>query len=241
MAFDHDSSTPPDATLEVPPLVGGRLRRFAPVVIAVEVGLVLMLAVLVWHATKGGWFDRAVGERLYAPPGSVPRVSFTLISVLGLPAVAMASAVGIGLAVWRRMRNVLMALFPPAAVILSVILESIVKVLVSRARPDTALLVHVHGRSFPSGHATATTALALTAAVLAYALRIHHRRLVLVAGAAYALAVCLARIALGVHYLTDVVAGAALAGAVVLSAALVLGHLATARRWPHRAPVTRVG
>jgi membrane-associated phospholipid phosphatase len=234
MAVVHDSSTPPDATLEVPPLVGGRLRRFAPVVIAVEVGLVLMLAVLVWHATKGGW-------RLYAPPGSVPRVSFTLISVLGLPAVAMASAVGIGLAVWRRMRNVLMALFPPAAVILSVILESIVKVLVSRARPDTALLVHVHGRSFPSGHATAATALALTAAVLAYALRIHHRRLVLVAGAAYALGVCLARIALGVHYLTDVVAGAALAGAVVLSAALVLGHLATGRRWPHRAPVTRVG
>lgn len=240
MAVIRDSTTAPETTLEVPALVGGRLRRFAPVVIAVEVGLVMILSVLVWHATKGGWFDRAVGERLYASPGSAPRASFTLISFFGLPVVAMASAVCIGLAVWRRLRNVLMALFPPAAVILSVILGSIVKIVVSRARPDTALLVHVHGRSFPSGHATAATALALTAVVVAYALRIHHRRLVLVAAAAYAVLVCLARIALGVHYLTDVVAGAALAGAVVLSAALVLGHLATART-AARAPATRVG
>jgi YegS/Rv2252/BmrU family lipid kinase len=89
----------------------------------------------------------------------------------------------------------------------------------SRPRPDYAHM-HLLDGAFPSGHASGTAALAGTAMVLAtmFLRRRGQRRLVAVGGVLLALLLGLDRLFLGVHGLTDVVAGFALAAAVVCGA-----------------------
>ncbi|MBC3764220.1 phosphatase PAP2 family protein [Quadrisphaera sp. RL12-1S] len=84
------------------------------------------------------------------------------------------------------------------------------KRLVDRPRPPAAeALDHPLDPSFPSGHATASAALATGLAVLAVAaLRSAVARVLAVAAsAAYSLVVGLSRVYLGAHWLTDVLAG----------------------------------
>lgn len=89
--------------------------------------------------------------------------------------------------------------------------SSAVKHAAGRARPDVGPLVEATGFSFPSGHATAAAACLLAFALLAARGRSRAAQVVIygVAGAA-AGAVAASRVMLGVHWLTDVVAGLAL-------------------------------
>lgn len=91
------------------------------------------------------------------------------------------------------------------------VLCNLVKWLVDRARPDILPLSDPLGSSFPSGH---TTAAAASMAAFALLLgRGHGRRTkAVLAGAAAGIAVAVAasRVFLGVHWLTDVLAGLAL-------------------------------
>ncbi|MET9799432.1 phosphatase PAP2 family protein [Streptomyces sp. NPDC006368] len=81
-----------------------------------------------------------------------------------------------------------------------------VKRVVRRPRPDGSASAYPVGRhSFPSSHATSATA----AAVLFGALRPPARHL----AAPVAAAMCLSRLVLGVHYPTDIAAGALLGAA----------------------------
>ena len=108
---------------------------------------------------------------------------------------------------WRH-RRVAPALFPATAVIVTVVVDNTVKLLVHRARPDIARLVGAAGSSFPSGHSAAAAA---TWAALALLYGRHRSRRVqaILAGiaAAIAIAVAASRVLLGVHWLTDVIAG----------------------------------
>lgn len=85
-----------------------------------------------------------------------------------------------------------------------------IKQVVDRARPDLLRLSGFAGTSFPSGHAAAAAATFAAAAMLLGRRRSLHTRAVL-AGAAtgVACAVAATRVALGVHWLTDVTAGLA--------------------------------
>jgi membrane-associated phospholipid phosphatase len=87
-------------------------------------------------------------------------------------------------------------------------LSNAIKVIVDRARPDLSPLTGFSGTSFPSGHATAAAATWACVAFLVGRRRHRHVRALLV-GAAVALAVAVAatRVALGVHWTTDVIAG----------------------------------
>ena len=129
------------------------------------------------------------------------------------------------LAVRRRRGAALACLAVPGAVALT---EFVLKPLVGRT---------IHGAylCFPSGHATASFALATTCAVL-LARPARRRlpgavRLLLVLGAAVvAAAVATAMVALGHHYFTDAVAGTAVGLGMVLLTALLIDWAAGSPR-----------
>jgi undecaprenyl-diphosphatase len=97
---------------------------------------------------------------------------------------------------------------------------------IDRSRPVFAHdFVHVIGPSFPSGHAsgTASTYLPIALVCCAFLPRAGGRRVVMATSISVCLAVAATRVLLGVHYLSDVVAG------------LALGAAATAAFWPGQA------
>jgi undecaprenyl-diphosphatase len=81
----------------------------------------------------------------------------------------------------------------------------------------TAVLAHELDYSFPSGHATGATALALTVILLVVALESRHRHLWIALAGGYGIAICLSRLLLGVHYVTDILGAVALATGGVLA------------------------
>jgi undecaprenyl-diphosphatase len=98
-------------------------------------------------------------------------------------------------------------------------LDKVLKPLVGRDRPDFDRLVEIGGKSFPSGHATGVTALWLAVGLVVH-LRTQGRfKWIWWLCGGVILLVCVTRPYLGVHYPTDVIAGAALsAGWVALCA-----------------------
>ncbi len=133
------------------------------------------------------------------------------------------------LIVWRTKR------YGPALVMLATVasasmLCTIVKLIVGRERPPQSIQLMLETDfSFPSGHVTGTAALSLMLALLA---GIHRSRGVraLLLGIALAVTVAVActRMYLGVHWLTDVVAGALLAACAVTLGGYALHRLDSA-------------
>jgi undecaprenyl-diphosphatase len=102
-------------------------------------------------------------------------------------------------------------------------LDKILKPIVGRERPDFDRLIEIGGNSFPSGHATGITALWLAVALVAYVGAGRRATWVWVLAGLVIGVVCLTRPYLGVHYPTDVVAGAALSSGWVALCALWTG------------------
>ena len=89
-------------------------------------------------------------------------------------------------------------------------LVTALKVAVGRVRPDSRLAgAVVDGLSFPSGHATMSAAIYLTLGALIASTRARRREQAWVLGGAAAIAALVgaSRVALGVHWPTDVLAG----------------------------------
>ena len=88
------------------------------------------------------------------------------------------------------------------------LLVALIKSMVDRARPDIDRLTGFSGASFPSGHAS-TAAATLAAVALLVGLGQNRRRQAIAGGVLAGVAVCVAvsRVLLGVHWLTDIVAG----------------------------------
>jgi membrane-associated phospholipid phosphatase len=105
----------------------------------------------------------------------------------------------------RQVRAVAVAVGTAGAVALYVV----DKALVGRHRPPLHHLEVVHGWSFPSGHATQTTALtvALLIALLGGRPSRHVTIAAFTAGCVLVAGVCFSRVYLGVHYPSDVAAG----------------------------------
>jgi undecaprenyl-diphosphatase len=140
---------------------------------------------------------------------------------VGSVPIIFAIAVGAGALLWWRGQRLAIALAPAFALGLSATAAGVVKVLVGRSRPPVGLhLVAESDASFPSGHATNSTAVFVTIAlvVAVFVLRRPLTRVLAVAGAALASAsVGASRLVLGVHWPSDVIAGLALGGAVALA------------------------
>jgi undecaprenyl-diphosphatase len=113
----------------------------------------------------------------------------------------------------------------------SLLLNQLVKAAVDRARPHLPhAFATAHGASFPSGHAQAATVACGVLIVAGWRYLSRRARAIAVAAAVVVVSVvCLSRVALGVHYVSDVVA------AVVLGAAWLLLMSAAFTAWQHEA------
>ena len=118
-----------------------------------------------------------------------------------------------------------LAVFVLLAVGISPLLNQLVKHLVDRARPVLDQPVaHASGLSFPSGHAqAATVAVLVLMVVFLPRLRRAWRAAAIAAGVIWIAAIGLARVGLGVHYVSDVLAGVALGTVWVTAVVSVRG------------------
>ncbi len=161
---------------------------------------------------------------------------FKVLGRLGTPLVYQAVMVVVaGWLVWRR--RPVAAAYTVVTILLGLHLAPLVKGMVKRPRPDLLdPIANAGGYSFPSGHALAVTVVTLTVLVVVLpVLRATWRRATVLAAALAIVAMCLARLGLGVHYLTDVVAGVLLGlGWVALTTAMLVGLLCRELGSAHR-------
>ena len=183
-----------------------RRWRYGAVVLAV-----LLLSLAVGAFVKGGWLllhwdepvQRAVEDaRSSGTTAIVKRISFlgSTIAVLTLGTVLAAVS-------WFRCRAVATVIL--IATFSRPLLEFTLKAIVDRDRPDLERLVNGTGPSFPSGHVMAAAAL-WGLAPLVVTLYTRNRRIwwaATIASASLILAIGASRTYLGVHWLSDVVAG----------------------------------
>ncbi|MDM0035769.1 phosphatase PAP2 family protein [Variovorax sp. J22P271] len=124
------------------------------------------------------------------------------------------------------------ALVVVAAALSGAALISLLKPAFGRMRPDAALAdFTASGLSFPSGHASMSAAVFLTLGVISASTRtrLSERLYILAVAAAAAVLVGLSRIALGVHWASDVLGGWALGAAWALGWSMVAFRLLRAR------------
>lgn len=137
-----------------------------------------------------------------------------VISALGKPVWLYLLCLPIGLWLLRR-RRARLAVYLVATTLLGGVIDTWVKLAVGRDRPSfDSPVATALGKSFPSGHAMVST-VAYGAFLLVFLPVVPppRRRLVVVMTALLVAGIGFSRLALGVHYVSDVLGGIALGGA----------------------------
>ncbi len=150
-------------------------------------------------------FDTAILTFLHSHATPFLNITALLLTQLGGPVFIPPATILIALGFYRR-NNRQAANFILYSGVGSALLNSLLKLLFQRQRPELwDSIIHLNSYSFPSGHAMASTTLALSLIVVFWETR--WRRPTIIAGFTYALVVGITRIYLGVHYPSDVLAG----------------------------------
>jgi membrane-associated phospholipid phosphatase len=199
----------------------------ALLLVAVPFGLLLFLVEDSWRPLvrmDGGARDdlHAVALRHDGLVSALKTLSTIGSAVVYIPLFA---AVAAWLAWWQRLPR--LALFVVVTTAGSTLLNALVKLAVDRARPVLAdPVAHAGGLSFPSGHAqSAMVAASVLLLVFLPLLRGAWRWVAVGVAVVFVLAIGFARVTLGVHYVSDVLAG------YVLGAAWVAAMIAAFNAW----------
>jgi undecaprenyl-diphosphatase len=167
-------------------------------------------AVHQWVVARGQWFVDVV----------------RIVSWLGRPPFLSLMAALAAVYVIRHNR-IRLAIFLVTTAVVGGLVDTAVKVLVNRPRPEFENpIAHALGKSFPSGHAMSSTVVygALLLVFLPAVPR-GRRRYAIGATVLLVLAIAASRIALGVHFLSDVLGG------LVLGLAWLAASVAAFRIW----------
>lgn len=175
-------------------------------------GTVIGILVYVVRRNGGvvGWDQQvAVWAGDHASPLSTRLLD--LITSLGMTVTIIVVAIAAGIYGSRRWRRPSVLSFLLLVVGGQLLISNLIKTGVARARPDIHPLAGFSGASFPSGHATASAAtFAAVALILGRGRSPTVRALLGGVAAGLAVGVACSRVFLGVHWVSDVVAGLAL-------------------------------
>ena len=203
------------------------------------IGLGLLAAAALWAGFTGAGPAQldgpALAESIEDRTASLTTVAVVVTTVGSTLAMAVLAVV-VGAWLWWRGRRA-DAVFTIGAMAGASLLFRTLKLILERARPPVAdHVVPVSSESLPSGHATMSTVVIGTLVALAWSgRRVTERVVMLAAAALWVGAVGATRVYLGVHWLSDVLAGWA-----VGAAWLALCVLAW-KRWYARHPPAVTG
>jgi len=154
--------------------------------------------------------DRQVGQWGVDNATSWSTDALQLVTELGSTYVVVGALIVVAVFEYRRVPNKWVPVFLATVVAGEVVLVNAVKELLDRVRPEFNPIAETLGPSFPSGHSGLAAAF-YAAAALVLARRRSPRTRALLAGGAAAIAVGVAcsRVLLGVHWMSDVIAGLA--------------------------------
>ena len=131
---------------------------------------------------------------------------------------------GVGAWAYWRTRRIAIPAYLFTTVLSTMAVNNLVKWIVDRPRPNLARLVEPAGSSFPSGHtAVAAATWAAIALVMGRGRSRPVKTTLLAAAGGITVAVAASRVMLGVHWLTDVAAGAAMGWAVFAVTSIAFG------------------
>ncbi|NLA43076.1 phosphatase PAP2 family protein [Candidatus Saccharibacteria bacterium] len=181
------------------------------VLVTLFAAYLIPVTLFVWLATRlneaGDYFifDQMIMYSVKAWHSPVATMFFQSITELGGPIVLTLATLAIATVYWLKSHKKA-ALMIFSSVFGSVAINVVLKSIFQRDRPDFwTHLVYEAGYSFPSGHAMASSALAIALIFLLWRTTVKWHAVAL--GVIYMVLVGASRMYLGVHYPTDIVAG----------------------------------
>jgi membrane-associated phospholipid phosphatase len=190
-------------------------------------GLVLTLVSLsglAWHGHVAA-LDRTLTADLVERPNTTLFHLTDVFSQLGSgPVVGLLSFV-IAAVLWRRFGEFFRPLIIVAAGALGGVAELVGKSIVGRLRPPTMTFTGESGFGFPSGHTTGFGAMMVAIAItipMVTNLAAANRNWLRILTAVLALMIAVSRVAVGAHYVFDVLAGLALGALCAMAARYIV-------------------
>ncbi|WP_293937459.1 phosphatase PAP2 family protein [Iodobacter sp.] len=161
-------------------------------------------------------FDDAIGNALYGGPQAFITAS-KVLAWFGSAFGSLLLAALISAGIWRKTRQRWDAIGLPLAILSGWVLNALLKFTILRPRPSLEFLASAHGPSFPSGHAMSAWIMSFVLAIIATHYRPQQRSLWFSIAFCAAILGGLARLVLGVHHFSDIIAGFSVASVVVLA------------------------